>query len=91
MIFGLENNPKNVSILVITFLFMSISFIIAIWNLCCSKNKNYMELNDDDNNDEANNDEANNEENINKEGKLVFNDEFYIDSDGDEDIAIMDV
>ena len=44
MIFGLENNPKNVSLLVITFLFMSISFIIAIWNLCCSKNKNYMEL-----------------------------------------------
>ncbi len=42
-------------------------------------------------NDEENNDEANNEENINKEGKLVFNDEFYIDSYGDEDIAIMDV
>ena len=54
MIFGLENNPKNVSILVITFLFMSVSFIIAIWNLCCSKNKNYMELNDVDNDMEDN-------------------------------------
>lgn len=90
MIFGLENNPKNVSIIVITFLFMSVSFIIAIWNLCCSKNKNYMELNDEEHNDEDNREDGP-EQNINEEGKLMFNDEFYIDSDGDEDVSIMDV
>ena len=90
MIFGLENNRKNISIVVITFLFMSVSFIIAIWNLCCSKNKNYMELNDEENNDEDNR-EDDLEQNINEEGKLVFNQEFCIDSDENEDIAIMDV
>ena len=86
MIFGLENNPKNVFLLVITFSFMTISFLIAIWNLCCSNSKNYMEFNDVDNEEE--NDV---EQNINDDGRLVFNQEFCIDSDEAEDISIMDV
>ena len=86
MIFGLENNPKNIFLLVITFLFMTISFLITIWNLCCSNSKNYMELNDVDNDEEN---EV--QQNINNDGRLVFNEEFCIDSDDAEDMSIMDV
>ena len=49
-----------------------------------------MELNDVDNDMEDNREDVL-EHNINEEGKLVFNQEFCIDSDENEDIAIMDV
>lgn len=47
MIFGLDNNPKNIFILFITFFFIFVSMMVVIINLCCcpDKENDYIELN----------------------------------------------
>ena len=88
MIFGLENNPKNIFILFITFFFILVSMMVVIINLCCCPNKenDYIELNNIEDED------INRNENENSlEGRLVFKEKFFIDSDNEEDVEEMDV
>lgn len=88
MIFGLDNNPKNIFILFITFFFIFVSMMVVIINLCCfsDKENDYIELNniEDEN---INQDEENNS----IDGKLIFNEEFFIDSDNEEGVQEIDV
>ena len=88
MIFGLVNNPKNIFILFVTFFFFLVSMMIVIIYLCCfpKNDNNYIELD----NIEDENINQNAEENS-LEGRLVFNDSFFIDSDNEEGVQEIDV
>ena len=83
MIFGLENNPKNIFILFITFFFIFVSMMVVIINLCCCPNKenNYIELNNIEDEDINQNQDENS-----LEGRLVFKEDFFIDSEDDYDV-----